>query len=74
MDIEYQIIADQHNDSPPPPSRLYAYSCITIYECVSPGIPMSRSLSGQLNEMPPMPNINPALEYDWPTVIAGLSS
>jgi hypothetical protein len=21
MDIEYRIIADQHNDSPPPPSR-----------------------------------------------------
>lgn len=70
MDIEYAIIADQHDDSPPPPSRLYSYSCITIYECVRPGIPNSRSLSGQLNEMPPMPQINPSLEYDWPTVIA----
>ncbi len=70
MDIEYRIIADQHDDSPPPPSRLYAYSCITIYECVAPGIPFSRSLSGQLNEMPQMPAINSTLEYDWPTVIA----
>ncbi|MCI0450427.1 MAG: vanadium-dependent haloperoxidase [Chlorobi bacterium] len=71
MDIEYQIIADQHNDSPPPPSRLYSYSCITIYECVRPGIPLSLSLSGQLNDMPLMPAINQTLEYDWPTVIAG---
>lgn len=70
MDIEYKIIADQHDDSPPPPSRLYAYTCITIYECVAPGIPNSRSLSGQLNEMPQMPQTNASLEYDWPTVIA----
>jgi hypothetical protein len=70
MDIEYKIIADQHNDSPPPPSRLYSYSCVTIYECVAPGIPLSRSLSGQLIEMPSMPVINNSLEYDWPTVIA----
>ncbi len=70
MDIEYRIIADQHNDSPPPPSRLYCYSSITIYECVVPGIPSSRSLSGQLNEMPAMPRINPLYEYDWATVIA----
>ncbi len=70
MDIEYRIIADQHNDSPPPPSRLFAYSCVTIYECVAPGIPFSRSLSGQLNAMPQIPQINSTLEYDWPTVIA----
>ena len=71
MDIEYKIIADQHNDSPPPPSRFYSYSCITIYECVAQGIPGSKSLSGQLNEMPTMPGINITQEYDWPTVIAG---
>lgn len=70
MDIEYRVIADQHNDSPPPPSRLYAYSCVTIYECVAPGIPNSHSLSGQLNEMPQMPQVSSSLEYDWPTVIA----
>jgi hypothetical protein len=70
MDIEYRIIADQHNDSPPPPSRLYAYTCVTIYESVAPGIPQSRSLSGQLNEMPVMPQVNQSLEYDWPSVIA----
>lgn len=70
MDIEYRIIADQHNDSPPPPSRLYSYSCVTIYECVAPGIPFSRSLSGQLIAMPNMPSVNNSLEYDWPCVIA----
>lgn len=68
--IEYAIIADQHNDSPPPPSRMYAYTCVTVYECTAPGIPNSRTLSGQLNQMPQMPAINPTLRYDWPTVIA----
>jgi membrane-associated phospholipid phosphatase len=71
MDIEYRIISDQHRDSPPPPSRLYAYSCITIYECVQPGILFSRTLAGQLHDMPAMPSINYLLEYDWPSVIAG---
>lgn len=71
MDIEYRIIADQHRDSPPPPSRLYCYSCVTIYECVRPGIPFSRSLSGQLNEMPAIPGMNASLQYDIPAVIAG---
>src|SRR5512139_2927111 len=70
MDIEYRIIADQHNDSPPPPSSLYCYSCITISECVAPGIPFSRSLGGQLNQMSAMPQTNASLEYDWPSVIA----
>jgi membrane-associated phospholipid phosphatase len=70
MDIEYRIVADQHNDSPPPPSRLYSYSCITLYECVAPGIQYSRSLGGQLKNMPAMPTINNTLEYDWPSVIA----
>lgn len=71
MDIEYKIIADQHNDSPPPPSRFYCYSCVAIYECVVNGIPGGRSLAGQMNEMPTMPAVNVTLEYDWPTVIAG---
>ena len=70
LDIETRIIADQHNDSPPPPSRMYSYSCITIYECVVPGIPGSRSMYGQLNGFPVMPQVNNELEYDWPTVIA----
>lgn len=70
LDIEYQIVADQHDDSPPPPSRLIGYTCVAIYECVAPGIPLSRSLSGQLNAMPPMPQIDKTKEYDWPTVIA----
>lgn len=70
MDIEYKIIADQHNDLPPPPSRLYSYSCIAIYECAAPGIQYSRTLYGQLIDMPAMPRINTDEEYDWPTVIA----
>lgn len=71
MDVAYRIIADQLRDSPPPPSRFYTYCCITLYECVLPGMPMHYSLSGQLNQMPVMPRPDPMKQYDLPSILAG---
>jgi PAP2 superfamily len=70
MDVAYRIIADQ-NPAPPPPSRFYSYCCVALYECVLPGMPNHVSLSGQLNEMPPMPIPEIGKAYDWPSVITG---
>lgn len=70
MDVAYRIIADQ-NPTPPPPTRFYSYCSVALYECVRPGMPMHISLSGQLNEMPAMPQIDMTKAYDWPSVIAG---
>jgi hypothetical protein len=53
----------------PVASRLYGYSGITLYESVHYGIPGSRSLAGQLNNMPAMPTPENVV-YDWPAVMA----
>jgi hypothetical protein len=66
--------------SAPGASRLYAYAGVTAYQSILPGIPEGISLSGQLTELPDMPQIDPEAVYDWPssangalsTVIAGL--
>jgi hypothetical protein len=49
-----------------PPSRPFAYTGIALYEAVVPGIPANRSLSGQLTDMPAMPQTVPGLAYHWP--------
>ncbi len=69
--VATRIVADESRDNPPQAGRVYSYSCITIYQCVVAGMPLNRSLSGQLKEMPSMPLAYPSLEYDWPTVVTG---
>jgi hypothetical protein len=49
-----------------PPDRYFAYSAIALYESVVPGMPAYRSLSGQLTDMPMMPQTLPGYEYYWP--------
>lgn len=71
MWLTCRIVADQSRDNPPQAGRVYSYACITIYQCVVPGMPLNRSLSGQLKEMPRMPLAYPTTEYDWPSVLTG---
>lgn len=47
----------------------WAYSSIAVYEAVLPGMPAYRSLAGQLNEMPAMPQIQPGKTYHWPACV-----
>ncbi len=47
--------------------RYMAYSGIAMYEATVPGMPAYQSLSGQLNEMPAMPQTEPGKAYHWPT-------
>jgi hypothetical protein len=49
-----------------PPSRLFAYTGIALYEAVVPGMPSYRSLSGQLTDMPGMPQTLRGFGYHWP--------
>ncbi|MGH2574489.1 MAG: hypothetical protein ACRDFC_02190, partial [Ignavibacteria bacterium] len=75
LDLLYKIIAQEGRFNPPQGSRVYAYSCITVYESVWYGIPFHRSLSGQLNGMPVMPRPDIAGKvYDWPSVLTGSMS
>jgi hypothetical protein len=53
--------------SPPVASRIFAYTGVTLYEAVLPGMPGYQSLQGQLNDMPalPQPGQGP---YNWAAV------
>lgn len=66
-----RIVADESRDNPPQAGRVYSYSLIALYECCLPGMPLNRSLSGQLKDMPTMPAAYPIYEYDWSSVITG---
>jgi hypothetical protein len=49
-----------------PSQRYFLYGAIALYESVVPGMPAYRSLSGQLTDLPPMPNLIPGKAYYWP--------
>jgi len=53
---------------PPTAARVYGYSTVALYEAVAAGSADLPSLGGQLNEMPTMPQAEPQLVYDWPSV------
>ncbi len=50
-----------------PPQRYYGYSAIALYESVVPGMPAYQTLSGQLTDMPAMPQTLPGYAYHWPS-------
>jgi hypothetical protein len=54
-----------------PSQRYFAYGAIALYESVVPGMPGYRSLSGQLTELPPMPNTHNGDVYYWPSCANG---
>lgn len=56
--------------APPVAARTYSYAAVAIYEALVHGMPGHRSLAGQLNGLDTLPLPDPALEYDWPTVLA----
>jgi len=60
--------------SPPVAARTYAYAAIAIYESVVHGMPGYRSLAGQLNGLSSLPQPDPGLDYDWPSVLASTMS
>lgn len=67
MDMQLRLI--RTNATPLgglPPQRFYAYSSIALYESVVPGMPAYQSLSGQLTNMPAMPETMQGYAYHWP--------
>jgi len=71
--VTYRVLSDQQ-PNPPKCSRIYSYLAVAMYEAVVPGIPLSRSLSGQLKDMPVMPAISDDSVYDWPSVLNAAAS
>ena len=67
MDMQLRLI--RTNPTPLgglPPHRYFGYSAIALYESVVPGMPDYQSLSGQLTDMPKMPETKPGYAYFWP--------
>ena len=46
--------------------RPFAYSGVTFYQSLIPGMPSYQTLSGQLGGLPDMPQVESNLEYYWP--------
>lgn len=67
FDLIYKSVRDERF-SPPVAARIYGYEAIALYEAVVPGMSDHQSLAGQLNALDPLPETDPDLEYDWPTV------
>jgi hypothetical protein len=61
------LVRDTPGFSPPVASRAFAYSGLTLYEALVPGMPGYRTLAGQLKELNPAPE-PPEEVHHWPTV------
>ncbi|HEX6199472.1 MAG TPA: hypothetical protein VF150_04345, partial [Thermoanaerobaculia bacterium] len=63
--------------SPLVASRIYAYSGVTLYQAVLPGMPDHQTLAGQLHDLPALPQPPADAELDWPAAasaaLAGLA-
>lgn len=57
---------DAENLNPPEASRRIGYAGVTLYEAVVGGMPDHRSLGGQLNELPELPE-PPDGDIHWPS-------
>jgi hypothetical protein len=67
MDMQLHLILT--NPTPlggTPAQRYFLYGAIALYESVVPGMPSYQSLSGQLSDLPAMPNTLPGKAYYWP--------
>jgi len=79
MMLTYELVRDE-NLNAPEASRVYAYTGIALYEAVSPGIPGSFSIGGQIEGLGMLPFPEPGLIMDYPaaanaslhTVVTGL--
>ena len=68
FDLILELIRQTPGFSPPVASRALGYAGVTAYEAVVPGIPGATSLAGQLNDLAPLPQVQPDAAYHWPSV------
>jgi hypothetical protein len=53
--------------TPPVASRAFGYAGVALYESVVPGMPVHRSMKGQLNQLVTLPEVDPRKDYHWPS-------
>ena len=64
-DLNLKLIKGTPGFTPPVASRALAYSGVTLYEAVVPGIPNRQSMAGQLSSLTVLPRIEVDVEYNW---------
>ncbi len=65
MDMFRTLTKKTSGFTPPVAARAFGYVGVTLYETVVPGMPQYQSLSGQLDKMPALPELDASLEYNW---------
>jgi hypothetical protein len=71
-ELQMVLVQTTSGFSPPVAARAFGYTGVALYEALVPGMSGYQSLSGQLNEMPAMPQPQSNLEYHWPSVANGV--
>jgi len=68
FNLQLRLIRQTAGVTPPVSSRALGYTGITLYESVVSGMPEYKSLSGQLNGLTSLPQINSSEQYHWSEV------
>ncbi len=68
FDLQLELAQTTPGFTPPVVSRAFAYSGVTLYEAVVPGMTDYQSLAGQLNGLNELPQPIEGVEYDWRVV------
>lgn len=66
LDLERDMVWTTAGFTPPVVARAFAYSSLSLYEAILPGMPENKSLMAQLDAAPALPSVNTDLEYYWP--------
>jgi hypothetical protein len=64
-DLTLRLIRQTPGFTPPVASRALAYTGLSLFESVVPGIADGRSLAGQVRALPEMPAAGRNVAYDW---------
>ena len=67
FDHLYEVIRSEAT-APPPASRIYGISAVSLYEAMAPRSRGNRPLVGQLNALTWVPAPRPHKKYHWPAV------
>lgn len=65
FDLQLELVRETPGFSPPVASRGFGYTGVTLYEAIVAGMPIYQSLTGQLNELTMLPQIEVDTEYHW---------
>lgn len=68
MDLLYRRV-EAEGDSAPSAARIYGYAGVAMYESLLGGMPLNRTLAGQIEHLPDLPYWEEDIIYDWLSVM-----